>query len=92
MKTASARILLLSAAILAAPLAALPAAAKDESGVSVTIRKGPSYLNTRQTPNLGASSRAAYESRAGYQPTYQANNSIGFSRGPLPSTFSVPGY
>lgn len=80
----------LSAAV-AAPLGALPAVAQDR-GVSVTIRKGPTYLNTRQTPNPGSATRAAYDTSAVYQPFQSQRNSISFSRYPLPSSFSVPGY
>lgn len=87
------RNLVLAAALstaFAVPIAA-PSLAQDR-GVSVTIRKGPSYLNTRTTPNPGSSTRAAYDTSAVYQPFYLQRNSISFSRYPLPSTFDIPGY
>lgn len=85
------RILLLAAAVAAAPMMVQPAAAQD-NGVSVTIRKGPSYLNTRTTPSPGSASRAAKDTSAIYQPVFAQRNSISFSRYPLPSTFDIPGY
>lgn len=78
-------------AVVAAPFGAMPAFAQD-SGVSVTIRKGPSYLNTRTTPNPGSTSRAYYDTSAIYQPFQSQRNSVSFSRGPLPSSFDIPGY
>lgn len=90
----STRNLVLAAAlsaVFAAPLAAVPALAQDR-GVSITIRKGPSYLNTRTTPNPGSATRAAHDTSAIYQPVFAQRNSISFSRYPLPSTFDVPGY
>lgn len=84
------RFLLLAAAVAAAPFAIQPAAAKD--GVSVTIRKSPSYLNTRTTPSPGSASRAAKDTSAIYQPVFAQRNSISFSRYPLPSSFDLPGY
>lgn len=87
------RMLILAAAVAAAPLGALPALAQSGSdGVSVTIRKGPTYLNTRTTPNPGSATRAARDTSAVYQPFYSQRNSVSFSRGPLPSTFDLPGY
>lgn len=88
------QILLVAAlsAVVAAPLGALPAVAQDRGGVDITIQKGPSYLNTRQTPNPGSSSRAAYDTSAVYQPFQSQRNSISFSRYPLPSSFTLPGY
>lgn len=86
--------------VLAATVAALPlisAAVSAEpydprarGGVSVTITKQPSYLNTRTTPK--PTSSATYETSAVYQPTGVARNSIDFTRYPLPSTFDIPGY
>lgn len=90
----STRKTLLAAAAFAvalAPFAAIPAVAQD-SGVSVTIRKGPSYLNTRTTPNPGSATRAYYDTSAIYQPFQSQRNSVSFSRGPLPSSFDIPGY
>lgn len=78
------------AAVTAAPLGALPALAQD--GVTVTISKAPSYLNTRTTPNPGSGTRAAYDTSARYQSVTPVRNSISFGRSPLPSTFDVPGY
>lgn len=91
MRLSKVRMLVLGAAIAAVPMAALPAAAQD-SGVSVTIRKSPSYLNTRTTPRPGSTTRAAYETSAVYQSVTPVRNSISFSRYPLPSAFDLPGY
>jgi hypothetical protein len=90
MTSSATRILLLAAAVAAAPFAIQPAAAQD--GVSVTIRKGPTYLNTRTTPSPGSATRAAKDTSAVYQPVFAQRNSIAFSRYPLPSTFDIPGY
>lgn len=79
------------AAALAVPLGAAPALAQDD-GVSITIRKAPSYLNTRTTPNPGSASPAARSTSAQYQPFFQQRNSISFARYPLPATFDLPGY
>ncbi|MFC3691482.1 hypothetical protein [Chenggangzhangella methanolivorans] len=79
------------AAVAAAPLGAAPAFAQDR-GVAITIQKGPSYLNTRQTPKPGSATRAAYDTSAVYQPFQSQRNSISFSRYPLPSSFTLPGY
>lgn len=68
---------------------ALPALAQD--GVSVTIKKGPSYLNTRTTPNPGSATRAAYQTNAATQSTTPTRG-IGFTRWPLSSSFDGPGY
>ncbi|MDR4306925.1 hypothetical protein IHQ68_09875 [Chelatococcus sambhunathii] len=88
--TASRPILLLAAIAAIASLSAVaPAAA--EGGVSVTIRKGPSYLNTRTTPTPGSYSRAAYQTNAATQSTTPTRG-IGFTRWPLPSNFDLPGY
>lgn len=84
------RNLILAAAIAAAPLAALPALAQ-ERGVSVTIRKAPSYLNTRTTPRPGSYSRAAYDTTAVYQSSTPTRG-VSFGRWPLPSSFDLPGY
>lgn len=86
------RSLILAAAIAAAPLGALPALAQSEDGVSVTIRKSPTYLNTRTTPRPGAATPAAKNTSAVYQPFYAQRNSIAFTRGGLPSTFDLPGF
>ena len=83
--------LFLAAALSAASFVAAPAFAQDD-GVSVTIRKGPSYLNTRTTPNPGSATRAAADTSAVYQPFYSQRNSLSFSRYPLPSSFTLPGY
>jgi hypothetical protein len=94
MTRSSIRTLFIAAALaatVATPLSVCPAFAQDD-GVSVTIRKGPSYLNTRTTPNPGSSSRAAYDTNAQYQPVFRQRNSVAFSRYPLPSSFDVPGY
>lgn len=91
MRLSKTHALILAAAVAAVPMAALPAAAQD-SGVSVTIRKSPSYLNTRTTPRPGSTSLTSYNTSAVYQPFYAQRNSISFSRGPLPSTFDLPGY
>ncbi|WP_020180867.1 hypothetical protein [Methylopila sp. M107] len=69
---------------------AAPALAQDE-GVSVTVRKGPSYLNTRTTPTPGSATRAAYQTNAATQSTTPTRG-IGFDRWPLPSSFDGPGY
>lgn len=82
----------LAAAMLAASFAAAPAfAASRDGGVSVTITKQPSYLNTRTTPSAPAS-YARDTTSAVYQPFYNQSNSVAFGRPPLPSTFSIPGY
>lgn len=78
-------------AVALAPLAAVPASAQDR-GVSITIQKAPSYLNTRTTPNPGSATRAYYDTSAIYQPFQSQRNSVGFSRAPLPSSFDIPGY
>ncbi|RXF73782.1 hypothetical protein [Hansschlegelia zhihuaiae] len=79
------------ATAVAVPVGAAPAFAQDD-GVSVTIRKAPSYLNTRTTPNPGSASPAARATSAQYQPFFQQRNSISFARYPLPATFDLPGY
>lgn len=91
MRLSSTRNLILAAAVAAVPFTAVPAFAQD-GGVSVTIRKAPSYLNTRTTPNAGSASRAAKDTSAVYQSVTPVRNSIAFARYPLPSTFDIPGY
>lgn len=81
------------AAAVAAPLVAAPAAAQTRErrsgGVSITIQKAPSYLNTRTVarPNT----RASYDTSAVYQSSTPTRGG-GFQRWPLPSTFDLPGY
>lgn len=84
---------LTAAAALAAPAIVTPAAAQTRErasgGVSITITKQPSYLNTRTVarPNT----RASYDTSAVYQSSTPTRGG-GFQRWPLPSTFDVPGY
>jgi len=90
------RSFIFAAAIAMVPLIASFASAEPwepgrGAGVSITINKQPSYLNTRTTPD-GPPSAAKYDTSAVYQPTYQARNSISFSRSPLPSSLDLPGY
>ena len=87
MRLSSTRNLLLAAAVAAVPFAAAPAVAQD--GVSVTIRKAPSYLNTRTTPNAGSASRAAKDTSAVYQSVMPVRNTICSRATPCrrPSTF-----
>ncbi|MGA0533193.1 hypothetical protein [Hansschlegelia sp. KR7-227] len=87
------RSLVLAVTVAATPFLALPAAAQSErAGVSVTIRKAPSYLNTRTTPSPGSATRAARETSALTQSSFPVRNSNTFSRWPLPTTFDTPGY
>ena len=64
--------------------------ASSDRGVAITIRKAPSYLNTRTVarPMTGAD----YQTSAVYQSSTPTRGPGGFERWPLPSTFDVPGY
>ncbi|WP_271168870.1 hypothetical protein [Hansschlegelia plantiphila] len=87
----------LAAALAVSASVALPALAEPfdprarNDGVSITITKQPSYLNTRATP-LGPTTQASYRTSAIYQPFQQQPNSISFYRGGLPGNFEVPGF
>jgi hypothetical protein len=92
MAFSSFKLLALAAAVASTPLLVQPAAAQSgrDDGVSITIRKAPSYLNTRTIarPN----SRASYDTSALYQSSFASRNNLNTSRYPLPSTFDLPGY
>ncbi|GLK79414.1 hypothetical protein [Methylopila turkensis] len=85
---------ILAAGVTLAPLAASAQTrerASPDAGVSITIRKGPSYLNTR-TIARPKTSVADYQTSALYQSTTPTRGPGGFERYPLPSTFTLPGY
>jgi hypothetical protein len=90
-------VLALAAASVALPLATEAASAQSgerypgsPGGVAITIRKTPSYLNTRTVARPNASD-ADYRTSAVYQSSTPTRGG-GFSRYPLPSGFDVPGY
>jgi hypothetical protein len=90
------RSLVLAAAVAALPLLSTGASAEPynvsgrNDGVTVTITKQPSYLNTRTTPRPVG--QATYRTSAVYRPFYQQTNSISFYRGALPRPFDIPGF
>jgi hypothetical protein len=88
MTFSSNRLLLLAAAVAVGPALTQPAAAQSGSngGVSITIRKSPSYLNTRTVAR--PATMASYETSALYQ-SGMPTRAIGFTRWPLPSTFDL---
>lgn len=84
---------IVAAGVALVPLTALAQTrdrASSDGGVTITVRKAPSYLNTRTVarPMTGAD----YQTSALYQSSTPTRGPGGFERWPLPSTFDVPGY